>query len=276
MRLLHICIGIAGIACLLVVLWFAVRPGAAPWTPSGTFTMLIESVPEPGAPEQTLEISIRNVRLHRAGGDTETLSHTDIRAVLDPHQPIAQPLQALEVPTGTYTGFSFELRSPALRNDWQENTAPHALTLAHERVHIPLTFEIVEGSETVLHTRFETARAIRRDETGEYALPVYLPACTVDLWHGARISASEQGAPTIAGGTLITSTFFGQQWDGSMREHRRAKDRLVPSSAPIVPDIPSATEAFETVAPTTTQETTTPPTATTSFATSSEANAGVE
>lgn len=276
MRPLHLGIGVIGIIGLVVLLWFILRPGAAPWTPSGTFTMLIESVPEPVAPEQILEISIRNVRLHRASGDTETLSHAGVRAALDPHHPHAQTLEVLEVPTGRYTGLSFELRSPALRNDWQEDTAPGALTLAHERVYIPLTFEIAEGGETTLHTRVETARAIHIDQTGEFDLPVYLPAFTVDLWQNAHISPDEQGSPSIVDGTLITSTFFGQQWDGSMREHRRAKDRLVSSKLPSVPEISETNQTNEPSFVASSTATTTEAVATSTPATSSEMIEGVE
>lgn len=238
MRRMHIIITLVATFILVLLAWFLLRPGAAPWTPSGTLTLLVDAVPEPGAPDNVLDIGVRNVRLHTADGDTETLTLGATRVSLDPHHSAPQTLQALVVPIGTYVAVSFELRSPALRNNWHTDEAPGALTLAHEFVRIPLPVEIIEHEETVLHTRFETARAIRTDETGEFDLPVYLPALTLDVWQGATITPNETGLASVSGGTLKQSTFYGQQWNGTMHQHKRAKDRLLPEEPTwTMPDI---------------------------------------
>lgn len=228
MRTTHLILALGAFFMIVLVVWLVLRPGAAPWTSSGTLTILVDAVPEPGAPDSVLDVGVRTMRIHTTKGGTETLTLGATRIALDPHHSTPHTLQALEVPIGTYTALSFELRSPALRNNWQGDMAPEALVLAHEAVHIPFTFDIVQDEETVVHMRLETARAIRTDTTGEFTLPVYLPALTLDVWQGARIAQDERGVLSVSGGTLRKSTFFGQQWDGAMREHKRAKDRVTP------------------------------------------------
>ncbi len=209
---------LALLLCALSVAWYLLRPLSLPWETTGELSILAYAVPNGVTQDEHIALGLANITLLRVDG-----SHITIRGVKRTPlntPPFFERVLTETIPVGTYTGITFTLQSPEVRNAWQGDDAPKGLSLVHDTVELSIPFTIRENASTVLLAGFETNTAMRT-RNGER---VYLPIITLEVRERAEVSGTAEGIQ-VTGGTITHSALYGMQWNGSMRRNLRAPER---------------------------------------------------
>ncbi len=241
--------GAAGIVVVGVLLTYYV-PSLTPWVPTGRLVIAVRAVPAESS--DLLGLGIDTMVLSGENGSAQVSMRTR-RALFDPKSDVVTTLLDTEARIGTYGGFSFELTSPELRNRWQEDVAPKAVSLAHAPVALPAPYTILENETTVIILSFETLQAMHYREDGA----TYLPVIQVETRQGgSAITNEETGVVQIEGGSISSSATYGMDWDGRIRHNFRASEPIT-TSEPVVPEPTPSPVSEEETASTTTNTTAT-------------------
>lgn len=204
--------------CALSFAWYLLRPLSFPWETAGELSILAYAVPNGAMQDEHIALGLANITLLRADG-----SHTTIRGVKRTPlntPPFFERVLTETIPVGTYTGITFTLQSPEVRNAWQGDDAPKGLSLVHDTVELPIPFTIRENMSTVLLAGFETNTAMRT-RNGDR---VYLPIITVEVREHGEVSGTADGIH-VTGGSITHSALYGMQWNGTMRRNLRAPEQ---------------------------------------------------
>jgi hypothetical protein len=233
LRQLRIIIGIVAIIAILGTLTYFL-PGAAPWVPTGRLVVAVRAVPYTDT-DLTLGLGIDNMALS-AIDDRTQVSVLTRRVQFDPKSEATTILLDTSVRAREYTGFSFLLSSPELRNPTQGDTAPESVSLVHDNVAFPIPYTVVAGETTVILLSFETIQAMHESDKGKQ----YLPVVQGETRHGGSVGTSESGVTRIENGTISGSATYGMDWDGRMRLNFRASAvQTQATTTPIVPVVPA-------------------------------------
>lgn len=216
--LLSACIAVC--ASTVGALLYFEMTASLPWVPTGRLAILVHSSPNLTTTAQ-LGLGIDNVRLHRNDGVVERATVKTRRILFDPNNDSFILLIDTDVPEGTYTGFSFVLKSPELRNAWQQDIPPDHVSLLNDAVYMDVAYQVGQDSLTAIMLGFETQRTLFEEEGGI----VYLPVIQVETRYDTTLDVSQDGTATISGGTINASATYGMDWDGRVRYNFRPKPR---------------------------------------------------
>jgi hypothetical protein len=226
------------VAVLLIVagVWYVlvVVPRNAPWEESGTVVVVTRAIPEPArSSPSVLGFGLADMRLTE-GDDAVRLALTIRRILLDVQDTRPYELLRTDVHTGLYTGIGFSMKSPELRNDWQEKSPPQHVALGAEEIYLDTPFTVEADTVTVIILGFESLQAIRpRDES-----VVYLPVIHAEVRTGAVVEPGEGTSVTVRDGSIVHNIIFGMDWDGTIRKNFRARTVIPAQEEPA----PVATE----------------------------------
>lgn len=255
--LLSACIVVC-VSAIGALLYFGMT-ASLPWVPTGRLAILVHSSPNLTTTAQ-LGLGIDDVRLHRNDGVVERATVLTRRILFDSNNDSFILLIDTHVPEGTYTGFSFVLKSPELRNAWQQDVPPDHVSLLNDAVFMDVVYQVAHDSLTAIMLGFETQRTLFEEEDGI----VYLPVIQVETRYNTTLDVAQDGTATIAGGTINASATYGMDWDGRVRYNFRPKprtpqetatdtDTYVPTEIPSIDDATtSATDINTDIATTST------------------------
>jgi hypothetical protein len=211
------------VVALLIVagVWYVVMvvPRNAPWEESGTVVVVTRAIPEPARnASAVLGFGLADVRLAEGDGAVR-LALTTRRILLDVQDTRPYELLRTNVHTGSYTGIGFSMKSPELRNDWQEDSPPEHIALGAEEIFLDTPFTVEADTITVIILGFESLQAIRpRDDA-----VVYLPVIHTEVRTGAVVEPGEGTSVTVREGSIVHNVIFGMDWDGVMRKNFRTR-----------------------------------------------------
>jgi hypothetical protein len=203
----------------LVFLFFIITSSAKPWEARGQVVLAVRatSLVDPNA--STFGIGIDNVELYHTDTSKEKITVRTRRITLDPRNNTFEIVLNDTVPVGTYSGFGFTLKSPEIRNNWEEDIAPKHVTLLHEHVTISSPFHVEKDKTSALLLVFETHEAIHDKEGTQ----LYLPVIQVETRFDTTAPNSENQFDVVQGGIIESSATYGMDWDGLMHFNFRAK-----------------------------------------------------
>jgi hypothetical protein len=165
-----------------------------------------------------LGFGLADVRLME-GKNAVRLALTTRRILLDVQDTRPYELLRTNVHTGSYTGIGFSMKSPELRNDWQEESPPEHVALGAEEIFLDTPFTVETGTITVIILGFESLQAIRQhDDT-----VVYLPVIHTEVRTGATVELGDGTSVTVRNGSIVHNVIFGMDWDGTIRKNFRAR-----------------------------------------------------
>jgi hypothetical protein len=228
-------------------------PSLTPWVATGRVVVVVRAVPTDT--DQLLGLGIDTMTLESERGSTP-VSMRIRRALLDPKSDAGSTLLDTEARTGAYSGFSFELTSPEVRNSWQGDTPPEAVALDHTQVTLPAPYQVYEGETTVLILSFESTQALHHQDNRT----VYLPVVQVETRHGGTVETTpDTNSARVEGGTILSSATYGMDWDGRMRHNFRTPttavtDVEIPTTPPPTPPVTEEETAPATASSTEEQE----------------------
>lgn len=207
---------------LFLVLFFVYyvffRTVSVPWEADGRFVLAVRTVP--GELENlTLGFGIDKIELHKTTDKTETATILARRISLEPGDETLHRVLDTRVPSGEYSGLSFTLTSPELRNAWQENDAPDHISLIGDTVKLTVPFYVQEDTISSVVLAFETIKAVH-DVDG---IKKYLPVIQIETRSDIQVIIKDDGTVEIFNGKILQSATFGMDWDGNMRRNYRAK-----------------------------------------------------
>lgn len=236
--------GVVSIGILFFLTHFL--PGAAPWVSTGRLAVVVRAVPYSDT-DLTLTVGIDTMELISEGARTQVSIRTR-RATLDSLHDTSTLLFDTAARVGTYDGFSFTMTSPELRNPWEGDSPPSIVTLAHDQVFLPVSYTVVEGKTTVVILSFETISSMHEQEGGL----VYVPTIQVETRTDASVVSQDTSSVYVEGGTIVSNSTYGMDWDGRMRRNFRATDPLAelvelePALIEVSAPLPSSTAPFIT------------------------------
>jgi hypothetical protein len=202
----------------LVMLFFIFKSTAKPWEASGHLILAVHAVPFDTA-DATVSLGIDDIELYHTDGSREKFSVRTRRVTLDPKSTVLEIVLNDTVPVGTYSGFGFTLKSPEIRNSWEEDTAPTPVSLPGERVVLMSPFHIEEDTTSALILAFETFQAIHEDG----GIKVFLPVMQIETRFDTELVFTEDQRATLHGGTIESNATYGMDWDYTMRFNFRAR-----------------------------------------------------
>ncbi len=208
-----------GLVFALIIFNYAFKQTATtpPWESSGRLVLAIHATPFLKS-EMTLGLGIDNVRLYKKDGSVKKVTILTRRILLDPKSNNMKIFLDTDVPADNYSGFGFTLKSPELRNAWQQEEAPSHVSLAGENIRLKTQYKIEENKTTAIILAFETLQAIH--EINENL--IYLPVVQIETRFNPNISIIKDSAK-ITGGKIQNISTFGMDTDGRMRYNFRAK-----------------------------------------------------
>jgi hypothetical protein len=231
-----------GFAVVLVVIYFVFfRTASKPWEESGHFVLALRTTPGLNT-ETEFNIGLDNFELFRKDGSSESVSVLTRRVTLNPENNTLDIILDTYVPIGDYSGFSFVLKSPELRSPWEEDEAPHTITLVQELIRLDIPYTIQKDVTSSVILAFETRNTIH-DVDGEKQ---FLPVIQLETRSNTQITGGENEPVAIIGGDILHSVTFGMDWNGRIKRNFRAKPQKVISE-------PQTTEITQVA--TTTEET---------------------
>ncbi len=206
--------------CLLgyLVHFLFFRTASKPWEESGHFVLAFRTAPGPHE-DFLLSFGIDDLKLLTENGKSETVTILSRRVTLNPNNSTLTLVLDTEVPTGGYSGFVFTLKSPELQNSWEEDTAPNAVTLAGETIHLSVPYTIAPNVTSAVILAFETQNVIKNRD-GKH---VFLPVVQIETRSNTTVTQTGDMIE-VTGGTILHSATFGMDWDGTMRYNFRAKN----------------------------------------------------
>ncbi len=186
---------------------------APPWKPTGTLVIVLGPAFD-HAELWVAAIGLDDLVLERAVGRPVRATLRTRRVSLEQQAGLTLVLE-VPIPTGSYTGLSFRLRDPAATPP-----APGAVSLPHDLVRVPVSFEARAGAVTALLVRLERTLI---DEDGTY---LYRPVMHVEARSGAVVEHDANGWVLLRGGTITENSLYGMSEDGSMRQNYRPNQYL--------------------------------------------------
>jgi hypothetical protein len=161
------------------------------------------------------------MELFRSDGTSEQVTIRTRRVLLTPGSDELTLVLDTEVPTGSYTGFGFTIKSPEIRNPWQEDKAPEPILLTHDHMKLSVPFVVQKDSTAAIILALETMQAIHtKDET-----QFYLPVVQIETRTGVVVeSENDTTYATVSGGEIQNSSTFGMDWNGRTRFNYREKE----------------------------------------------------
>ncbi len=205
---------------ILLFLYF--RPSATkPWEETSKFTLAIRPVPTAVKTDTTLGFGIDDVELYKKDGTIKSITILTRRIMIDPNKNDLQLVLETDAPVGTYSGFSFVMKSPELKNPWQQDTPPEHVTLISDNIRLDAPFKIEKDKNSAVILSFETMQAIHKQDEKN----IYLPVVQIETRSGVTTNTENKNSITIQGGTIENSATFGMDWDGRMRYNFRAHDK---------------------------------------------------
>ena len=211
----------------LLVHFLFFRTPSKPWEESGHLVLAFRTAPGPQ-------------------GKTETVTFLSRRITLKPGSNTVELILDTDVPTGTYTGFAFTLKSPELRNNWEEETAPEAVTLGGNSIQLSVPYDIQTDVTSAVILAFETQNVIKNVEEKHILLPVI----QIETRSNANVTTLTENTVEIKNGTILHSATFGMDWDGAMRHNFRAKNKPANENTKTIP----VTESYPAQTTTTAEE----------------------
>lgn len=201
------------------IIYLLVRPAPSPWVESGRMTLLVRTIP--GPEEDTMfGVGLDNMELFTKDGDVKRVTVRTRRLQLTPGSDTLTLVLDTSVPTGEYVGFGFDLKSPELRNEWEQDIAPESVQLAHEHVRLDVPYSIQPDTTTAIVLAFETLRAIHEKEGQQF----YLPVIQIETRSNATVTESNDATgATVSGGVIQHSATFGMDWEGVVRHNYRER-----------------------------------------------------
>ncbi len=207
--------------CLALTLLYFGMSASLPWVPTGRLAILVHPSPALETDVQ-LGLGIDDVRLHRDDGVVERATVLTRRVLFDTKNDSFALLIDTDVPEGNYTGFSFVLKSPELRNAWQQDTPPDHIALVSDAVYMDVSYHVTRDSLTAIMLGFETQRTLfEEDDT-----IVFLPVIQVETRNETSLLIGEDGTASVSGGVIKASATYGMDWDGRVRYNFRPKARV--------------------------------------------------
>lgn len=217
---LLIFLGTLGVLFLLFYIF--ILPSTPPWEPSGRLVLAVRTVP--GVTEDLIMfLGVDNVELYTIEGKTEKVTVLSRRIELVPGSDTLALVLDTNVPQGSYSGFGFTLKSPELRNSWQEEESPISVSLVEESVRLDTSYTVEEDITTAVILSFETIQAIHEKD----GTKLYLPVIQIETRQDATVLPEDGETIQIQGGNIQSSTMFGMDWDGRMRNNFRAKPQAI-------------------------------------------------
>lgn len=245
--------GIVALGALALIALFIIRPASAPWTTTGHLTILVRATPQViKEASYSIGFGMDNMVLYREDGEFERVTMLTKRILLEPGSDKLTLMLDTEVPIGKYTGFGFVIKSPEMKNAWDQDEAPKHIELLGNLMRLSVPYSIEKGDTSAIILAFETQTAIHvRDD-----IQFYLPVVQIETRRGVALSTDPE--VTVEGGEIENSATFGMDWDGSVRFNFRAKDPTQESTEPEVSttEEQGAEETNAELSATTTEETT--------------------
>jgi len=205
-------------AVVLVLVYFLTTSVKQPWEAGGRLVVAVRTTPGKTSNE-TIVLGIDTMRLVEQDGTNRTVNTLTKRVTLTPGSDHVDILFDMTAPVGDYSGLSFVLKSPELRNSWEEDTAPTPITLEGDTVQLDSAFRVEKETTSVIVLSFETIQALY-DTDGATR---YLPVIQVETRTGTTVTMNDDGSPVLEGGTIVKSATYGMGWDGLMHYNTRAK-----------------------------------------------------
>lgn len=255
------------IICISIALYWVLTPSTTPWTDTGRLVLLVHATP--GATEESvLGIGIDDIELYGKNGDVTRVTVLNRRVQLVPGEDELRIILDTSVPIGSYSGFRFTIKSPELRNAWEQDLAPEYVTLLNDTIALDIPYQIEKDITSAIVLSFETTRAMYEKEEQRY----YLPIIQIETRRNAVVETTEETA-SVSGGTIEHNATFGMDWSGHIRFNYREKHYVpVPEDNTYTPHIPAEEEVHEesVAEQATTTGTTTEPQATSTATTTEE------
>lgn len=210
--------------------WLYTGHSPLPWAPSGQLTILVKASP---GDKEGLELGfgIDDMILYTNEGKTIRVTLRTRRVLLNPSTNSLTLLLQTDVPIGNYTAFAFVMKSPELRNAWEDNTPAKQVVLAGDRVVMDVRYDVEENTSTAIVLSFDTKQALHavNDKL------IYTPVLQVETRKNTTVTQDGNNITVVDGGEIGGIATYGMDWNGIMRFNFREKTSTHPNQIPPVP-----------------------------------------
>lgn len=200
------------------LIFLYLRPSATkPWEETSKFTLAVRAVPYINKTDTTLGFGIDNVELYKKDGTIKSITILTRRVMIDPNKNNLMLVLETDAPTGSYSGLSFTMKSPEMKNPWQQDTPPEHVSLISDNIRLDSPFEIKKDKDSAVILAFETMQAIHKKEDKN----IYLPVIQIETRSGVNTNVENKNSIIIQDGKIENSATFGMSWNGKMRYNFR-------------------------------------------------------
>jgi len=241
---------------VLVALFFIFTATTKPWEKSGRLVLVVYAIPVLDDTDILFDLGIDDIELYTTNNSTKKVKARVRRFTLNPKNNSLEILVDTNVPATTYSGFSFSLQSPELKNNLESDTAPTPVSLIEEKITINNTsFHVEKDTTSSIILGFETTQAIQDNEGKK----VYLPVLHLETRSNTSVVTQENGTNVVQSGVIEGNATYGMNWNGIMRFNYRARSKQEEMMQMEQEDMPyePTIETIETVEKTTDTSTTT-------------------
>jgi multidrug efflux pump subunit AcrB len=208
------------IVAVLAIFFIFKKTSTMPWEESGNLVIAIKTTPG-SKTNNTFEIGIDNIELYKKNGETKQITILTKRILLNKNSNELELLLDTNVPTGEYSGIGFTMKSPEIKNPWQEDEAPEYVSLLNDHISLKKEFKVKKDTTSAIILSFESFNAMHKDNDEQ----VYLPIIQMETRTNPAVKEINKNVIKITGGDIENISTFGMDWDGRMRYNFRPKPK---------------------------------------------------